>query len=433
MTFSCESYLNFTEEYQIVQEGLIQNIKMGLIKIFTKLVNFLSDKVRKMKDHKIKATLLSLLSKAKAGLAKSKTLNATDKETAEKLQKEAEELENEVHRIKFPKQYAEMENLKGKNKRLEDDNRNYSERLESAHKSRNEMENYYQTQNKNLAKAMKIERDINEKEKDSLNSKISELEKNGLESHRKRIKELEDENSSYKVENERRNKDDLNQIREKVKAENEKTLKDAEYVIQAAEKLNGNIKNLYKATLTKMTRLGYNKEQIKKKTYWIPTECDRQVDAIKKEYQNLKKLINDGHEKSGWSYQKAIKNMKEHLDGIKDDLNKIKNFASEVDSENEQDVRSNQNMNNEISSYAKKYLKQNPIPQMLETDYTGIKKILSTKYPKLSTNEIYKLQSRYAKYIDLLNIGARGSYSGTVAEFKTEIRELQLDINKIIR
>ena len=262
MTFSCESYLNFTEEYQIVQEGLIQNIKMGLIKVFTKLVNFLSDKVRKMKDHKIKATLLSLLSKAKAGLAKSKTLNATDKETAEKLQKEAEELENEVHRIKFPKQYAEMENLKGKNKRLEDDNRNYSERLESAHKSRNEMENYYQTQNKNLAKAMKIERDINEKEKDSLNSKISELEKNGLESHQKRIKELEDENSSYKVENERRIKDDLNQIREKVKAENEKTLKDAEYVIQAAEKLNGNIKNLYKATLTKMNRLGYNKEQI---------------------------------------------------------------------------------------------------------------------------------------------------------------------------
>ena len=69
------------------------------MKLFTRLVRFLSDKVNTMKDGVVKQKLLSLLAKAKSGLAKSKALNNNDKAMAEELQREAEEMQKEVERV----------------------------------------------------------------------------------------------------------------------------------------------------------------------------------------------------------------------------------------------------------------------------------------------------------------------------------------------
>ena len=55
--YTIESFIAYCDDMMIVEEGLITNIKLTLIKVFTKLVRFLTDKVSKMKDGKVKVFL----------------------------------------------------------------------------------------------------------------------------------------------------------------------------------------------------------------------------------------------------------------------------------------------------------------------------------------------------------------------------------------
>lgn len=98
--YTLESFVSFCDDMQITTEAsAFQSIKAKIVKVFSKLIDLIENKVKKMKDSNIKVNLMKLLSRAKAGLGKSKSLNESDPEKAKELQKEAEELKEEYQNI----------------------------------------------------------------------------------------------------------------------------------------------------------------------------------------------------------------------------------------------------------------------------------------------------------------------------------------------
>lgn len=71
-TRALESFMDYSAE--VVMESVFTTAKASLVNIFSKLVLWIEGKVKKMKDGKIKKLSLELLSRAKRGLAKSKSL-----------------------------------------------------------------------------------------------------------------------------------------------------------------------------------------------------------------------------------------------------------------------------------------------------------------------------------------------------------------------
>ena len=95
-SIAIENFIDFCDDMQIAQEGFFSGIKAKIVKIFTDLVNFIERQVKKMKDGKVKRFLLDLLSRAKRGLNKSKTMNENDQNTAKQLQKEADDITERI-------------------------------------------------------------------------------------------------------------------------------------------------------------------------------------------------------------------------------------------------------------------------------------------------------------------------------------------------
>ena len=96
MYYTFENFISYHNDYEIATEGFsFSELKSKIVKIFIKLVNLIESGVRKMKDGKIKATLMKLLGRAKAGLSKSKSLNEHDKELAQELSQEAKVIREE--------------------------------------------------------------------------------------------------------------------------------------------------------------------------------------------------------------------------------------------------------------------------------------------------------------------------------------------------
>ena len=75
----------------------LKNLKERIIKIFISLIDRIQRLVNKMKDGKIKSKLTSLLTRAKNGLRKSKTVENT--EDVKELKQEAEEIKEEIDLI----------------------------------------------------------------------------------------------------------------------------------------------------------------------------------------------------------------------------------------------------------------------------------------------------------------------------------------------
>ena len=95
MYYTFESFIDYTNEFDIVNEGFKESFskfKATLVKACVKLVNWIETKVRDMNDSKLKARLLSLLAKAKKVLSKSKALRDNDFEMACKLEWEVLEI-----------------------------------------------------------------------------------------------------------------------------------------------------------------------------------------------------------------------------------------------------------------------------------------------------------------------------------------------------
>lgn len=96
MENTLESFISFCDDMMIANESF-SSIKSKLVEAFSKLVLWIESKVKKMKDNKIKSTLLSLLNRAKQGLAKSKSLNENNPEMVKKLQKEIVDIKDKVN------------------------------------------------------------------------------------------------------------------------------------------------------------------------------------------------------------------------------------------------------------------------------------------------------------------------------------------------
>lgn len=98
--YTLESFVSFCDDMQITTEAsAFQSIKAKIVKAFSKLIDLIESKVKKMKDSKFKSTLLKLLSRAKIGLSKSKSLKSDDNEKAEELANEAREIKDECDKI----------------------------------------------------------------------------------------------------------------------------------------------------------------------------------------------------------------------------------------------------------------------------------------------------------------------------------------------
>ena len=76
-----------------------KSILSKLQTVFSKLVLLIESKVKKMKDSKFKSTLLKLLSRAKIGLSKSKSLNTYNPDMVDELTKEAEDIKEEYDNV----------------------------------------------------------------------------------------------------------------------------------------------------------------------------------------------------------------------------------------------------------------------------------------------------------------------------------------------
>ena len=98
-TFAIESFILFCDDMMIAEESAFSTIKNGLIRVFTNLVNFLSKKVSKMKDTKLKRLLQGLLDKAKKCLGESKSMKEGDTEKAEELHETATEIKEKAEEV----------------------------------------------------------------------------------------------------------------------------------------------------------------------------------------------------------------------------------------------------------------------------------------------------------------------------------------------
>lgn len=83
-----------------------QKIKAKVVSLFVSLVNGITNMVNKMKDGRFKGFLLGLLRRAKAGLAKSKSLNAARPEVAKQLSDDAKNIQEKLNQMKTSESFT---------------------------------------------------------------------------------------------------------------------------------------------------------------------------------------------------------------------------------------------------------------------------------------------------------------------------------------
>ena len=92
-----ESFMDYSA--MMIAEESFSSIKSKIVTLFSRLVLWIESKVKKMKDGKIKSALMKLLSRAKRGLAKSKSLKEHNPDMVRELQEEASEIKEEVQEV----------------------------------------------------------------------------------------------------------------------------------------------------------------------------------------------------------------------------------------------------------------------------------------------------------------------------------------------
>lgn len=91
---------------QAVNPTKFQKIKAKIIGVFISLVNTITNFVQRMKDGRVKRFLLELLRRAKAGLAKSKSLQAAKPEVAKALMTDAKNIQDQLNQLKANESFA---------------------------------------------------------------------------------------------------------------------------------------------------------------------------------------------------------------------------------------------------------------------------------------------------------------------------------------
>lgn len=84
----------------------LQKLKAKIISVFVSLVNTITKFVHGMKDGRIKRFLLGLLRRAKAGLAKSKSLQVAKPEMAKALVTDAKNIQDQLNQLKANESFA---------------------------------------------------------------------------------------------------------------------------------------------------------------------------------------------------------------------------------------------------------------------------------------------------------------------------------------
>ena len=85
MSYSLESFLIFCDDYQTAEEAAVSKIFYHLQNLFVKLIDVIEKQIKSMKDSNMKSSLMKLLSRAKNGLSKCKSMQKEDPELAKKL------------------------------------------------------------------------------------------------------------------------------------------------------------------------------------------------------------------------------------------------------------------------------------------------------------------------------------------------------------
>ena len=98
--YTLESFITFCDDMQISNESFnFKSILSKIQNVFSKLVLMIESKVKKMKDSKLKSILLRLLSRAKNGLSKCKSLREYNPDMIDRLTQEAEEIKEEYEEV----------------------------------------------------------------------------------------------------------------------------------------------------------------------------------------------------------------------------------------------------------------------------------------------------------------------------------------------
>lgn len=98
--YTLESFITFCDNMMISNESFsFKSIKDTIVNIFNGLVDLIESKVKTMNDSKLKSILLRLLSRAKSGLSKCKSLNENDKNKVDELKTEAEDIKEELNDV----------------------------------------------------------------------------------------------------------------------------------------------------------------------------------------------------------------------------------------------------------------------------------------------------------------------------------------------
>ena len=99
MAYALESFLLFCDDYQTAEEAAISKIFYHLQNLFAKLITVIEKRIKSMKDSNMKSSLMKLLSRAKIGLSKCKSMQKEDPELAKKLQEEADSIKKELENV----------------------------------------------------------------------------------------------------------------------------------------------------------------------------------------------------------------------------------------------------------------------------------------------------------------------------------------------
>lgn len=113
-----DNFINYCDSMMIATEGVkdrVQKIQSWLIKQFNKLLDLLQKAVNHFKTKNLKTdhapgaiagALQQLIARCKAGLSKSKALNAQNPELAEKLKEEVNDITEEYKKLKKQLDYT---------------------------------------------------------------------------------------------------------------------------------------------------------------------------------------------------------------------------------------------------------------------------------------------------------------------------------------
>ena len=101
------TYNDYINNNDIAIESFLSKALSKLQTLFAKLILKIDKMVKRMKDNRLKKILTNLLSRAKRGLAKCKSLNEHNPDMVKELQEEYDEINDESKWFKYERQLKE--------------------------------------------------------------------------------------------------------------------------------------------------------------------------------------------------------------------------------------------------------------------------------------------------------------------------------------